>query len=148
MGANLLSSRSRFGAALAFATVSGCAHKLPAPPAAPRVVTATATYLLERPTGLTGNTQRVVDGVWCARDRAFSLPVVPFPDGPTEIYGQYYDGGVTSTLKMLDAHESVLEIARTKIRPDLPEQEVLPRVAAKLDGSRDPINDMSIEWIR
>jgi len=95
-----------------------------------------------------GNVERVVDGVWCAGDHAFSLPVVPFPDGPTEIYGHYYDDGVTSTVKMLDVHESVLEIARTRIRPDLSEQETLPHVAAKLEGSQDPITTRAIEWIR
>jgi len=88
-----------------------------------------------------------MNGVWCAGDRAFSLPVVPFPDGPTEYYGEYYDVGITS-IDMLDRHESVVEIARTQIRPDLPEKDVLPRVADKLVGTRNLVPTMSTEWIR
>jgi hypothetical protein len=74
--------------------------------------------------------------------------VVPFPEGPTEIWGDYYDGGVTSTLDMLDANESVVEITRTQIRPDLPHGEVLPQVVAKLDSTREVAPGMQVEWIR
>lgn len=133
--------------ALGLLMANACAHKLPAPPVAPRVVTLTRSYLLDKPLGVTGNTQRVVDGVWCAGDHAFSLPVVPFPDGPTELYGDYYDGGITGSIDMLDRHESVLEIARTKIRPELRPGDVLPHVASKQEGTRRLNPLMTVEWI-
>lgn len=95
-----------------------------------------------------GDVKPVTQGRWCAPDGAFAIPIVPFPEGPTEIHDGYGDGGVTCTLSMLDANESVVEIVRTGIRPDMPEKEVLPYVAAKLQGSNHLTPEIRIEWIK
>jgi hypothetical protein len=105
-------------------------------------------YLPEQPPELKGDARRVTEGLWCAGDEAFAIPIVPFPKGPTEIDDHYTDRGVTSILDLIDAKESVVEIARTKIRPDLREQDVLPNVASRLEGSSDPIHPMDVEWIQ
>lgn len=149
MGAHLL--RRYVGqtaaALLTAGTAAACAHSLPGPPRDPPAVSYARRYLAEQPTGLTGNVQHVTNGLWCAGDGAFSMPVVPFPAGPTEIVGTYYDGGVTSMLKMVDANDSVVEVERTAIRPDLPAEEVLPKVASKLEGTRRVIPSLRHAWI-
>jgi hypothetical protein len=147
LGTHLLSPALRCAPAL-LAMASACAHTASGPPPAPRVVSATRSYLLEKPLGLTGLDKHVSNDLWCAGDQAFSLPIVPFPEGPTELYGEYIDGGVTSTLDMLDANDSVVEVARTKIRPDLSPEDVLPGVASKLEHGSRVIPSLRFEWIQ
>ncbi len=130
------------------ALLCACAHRPPpGPPAAPRKLQVAAGDLLAAPAAVTGVEKNVRAGRWCAPDHAFSLSIVPFPDGPTEIF-DHYGSGVTSTLDMYDRHEQIVEVARTRIKPEMREDEVLPYRALKLQGTRQTIPEMSMEWVQ
>lgn len=71
----------------------------------------------------------------------------PFRDGPVEIQDLYIDFGITSTVDFYDAHGSLLEIVRTRIRPDLPQQDVLGRVEQNLRSDEHGGQMLRTEWV-
>ncbi len=128
--------------------LDACAHRPPpGPPAAPRILHTAPGDLLPAPSAVIGEAKNVRAGRWCAVDHAFSLPVVPFPDGPTEIVDRY-EGGVTAKVYMYDRHDQIVEVVRTRIKPEMREEEVLPYTAAKLERTRQVIPEMSSEWVQ
>lgn len=114
----------------------------------PRHVDLLSGYLRRTPADVTGDLGHVKDATWCAPDGAFVMPAVPFPDGPTRIHDAYGDGGVTCTLAMFDAHDSVVQIVRTRIRDDLPAERVLSdKVVPSLERARQSMPAVRWQWI-
>lgn len=112
-----------------------------------RQVLYTPRHLGRAASGVTGDVQNVDHGLWRAPDGVFALPVAPFPRGPTEIVDAYGSGGVTSMVSMLDASESVVQVVRTRIRADLPEQDVLARVEPRLRSMAEGLSMLTLEWV-
>ncbi|HEY6876579.1 MAG TPA: hypothetical protein VI299_01120 [Polyangiales bacterium] len=124
----------RFAAALSLA-VGSCAHA-PAP-LPERTIVYRREYLGDKPSAISGDLQHVKGGVWCSEDDAFSIPIIPYPDGPVSIGDEYHGWGVTALFDMFDAHESVLEIIRTRIPVDWTEQDMKGHVAQGVQGTAE-----------
>lgn len=84
----------------------------------PTLIENTRHYLLGAPVAVSGEQNHVRSGVWCSEDDAFALPIVPFANGPTEIRDTYVGWGITASVEMLDADQSVVMVSRTTIRPE------------------------------
>jgi hypothetical protein len=117
------------------------------PPPPVTVIKAQPEYLSTRAKDVVGELSKVSDGVYCTDDDAFALPVIPFPNGPTEIRDRYKGYGITTSVEMYDANESVVLITRTKIRPDLPRDEVLGKVENSLAWVDQTIPDQTTQWV-
>jgi hypothetical protein len=114
-------------------SLGSCAHA-PAPPLPERTVLYQRQYLAERPLAVRGDLQHVTDSVWCSDDDAFSIPVMPYPDGPVSIVDTYQGWGVTALVDMFDARGSVLEIIRTRVPTGWTEQDMKSHVAEGVHG--------------
>jgi hypothetical protein len=129
-------------------SVLGCVFACGPKPVEPRHVSPLSGFLSGGPAEVSGDLHHVKHATWCAPDGALSIPAVPFPDGPTLIQDAYGDGGVTCTLAMFDAHDSVVQIVRTRIREDLPAEHVLSdKVVPSLERAHHSMPEVRWEWI-
>ncbi|HEY6876916.1 MAG TPA: hypothetical protein VI299_02810 [Polyangiales bacterium] len=133
---------------VAFVLAVATASCMRAPPRfAERLFTYEREYLAQAPSEIKGDLQHVTNGIWCSDDDAFSIPIVPYPEGAVTLRDDYEGWGITNTLDMCDVHESVLEIVRTRIRPDLTEQDAIARVERSAHAVDDGVNPISTAWV-
>jgi hypothetical protein len=134
---------ARCSSLASLALVAACAH----PPLSVTLTAWQQRYLRDAPVDVSGDLKRVSQSVWCSDDDAFSIPIVPFPDGPTVIRDPYEGWGVTNRLDMFDRHESVVEVLRTRIRSDESQENVLKWVAKDVFAVGQDEPELSTEWV-
>lgn len=145
MGRDALRATSRW---LIMGAAAACAHPLPGPPPSPRAVAFTRHYLPEKPSAILGDQQNLRADLWCAPDHAFAIPVIPYFTGPTEIQDLYGAGGVSNSMRMFDAKQTVLEVLRERDQSQSGTAQVLARRWEKLNYTNYLTPQIRNEWIQ